>query len=273
MPRDPASLPVIAVNAVSKPSSDARRSRAESVVHHRAGPPMRRRTVATIIRTARRHRHRRMPDLMEHRIDAPPSIGGRSTRSGRCRRPDAAREVAHEMDVAGGSAMPINLARSAVSTARVATVLRLGLVANLPAGRFLVLHTPGRHSDQPRRTPLSYTKDGDDYIVIASDGGATRHRDWCLNLQADPHAEVERNGRKRPVWRSPSPVPSVTGCGARRWPRTPATPATRCAPVVRSLSCACVRCCRLPDHRASSAVTGAPRVGANAPVRRPLEMR
>lgn len=73
------------------------------------------------------------------------------------------------------------------------------MVSNLPGNRLLVLHTSGRHSGQPRQTPLSYTKDGDSYVVIASDGGARKNPDWYLNLQAEPEAEVERNGRRRAV--------------------------------------------------------------------------
>ena len=73
------------------------------------------------------------------------------------------------------------------------------LVSTTPFGRFLVLHTTGRRSGQPRETPLSYTRDGDDYVVIASDGGSPRHPDWYLNLEADPDAEVDIGGRRSPV--------------------------------------------------------------------------
>ena len=69
------------------------------------------------------------------------------------------------------------------------------LVSTTPWGRFLVLRTTGRRSGQPRRTPLSYTQDGDTYVVIASDGGSPRDPDWYLNLQADPDADVEVGGR------------------------------------------------------------------------------
>ena len=72
-------------------------------------------------------------------------------------------------------------------------------VSNLPGNRLLVLHTSGRKSGQPRQTPLSYTKDGESYVVIASDGGSRHHPDWYLNLLSDPSAEVERNGRRKAV--------------------------------------------------------------------------
>jgi deazaflavin-dependent oxidoreductase (nitroreductase family) len=70
------------------------------------------------------------------------------------------------------------------------------LVSRTPWGRFLILHTTGRRSGQLRRTPLSYTDDGDAYVVIASDGGSLHDPDWYLNLRADPDADVELAGRR-----------------------------------------------------------------------------
>jgi deazaflavin-dependent oxidoreductase (nitroreductase family) len=56
---------------------------------------------------------------------------------------------------------------------------RLGRVFTaLPGSNVLVLHTTGRNSGQHRQTPLSFTKDGDAFVVIASNGGAPRHPDW-----------------------------------------------------------------------------------------------
>jgi deazaflavin-dependent oxidoreductase (nitroreductase family) len=65
--------------------------------------------------------------------------------------------------------------------------------------RNLVLHTTGRKSGQHRQTPLSFTRDGDAYVVIASNGGSPRPPDWYLNLQADDHVEVEVDGKRQPV--------------------------------------------------------------------------
>jgi deazaflavin-dependent oxidoreductase (nitroreductase family) len=73
------------------------------------------------------------------------------------------------------------------------------LLSSTPMGRFLVLHTTGRRSGEPRQTPLSYTKDGDAYVVIASDGGSPHHPDWYLNLVDDPDVEIDVGGRRRPV--------------------------------------------------------------------------
>lgn len=54
----------------------------------------------------------------------------------------------------------------------------------------LLTHT-GRKSGTKRTTPVVYTRDGDDYVIIASKGGADTHPVWYLNLQADPTVHVE----------------------------------------------------------------------------------
>lgn len=55
----------------------------------------------------------------------------------------------------------------------------------------LLLTTTGRRSGQPRTTPLIHARDGDDYLVVASMGGAPQHPQWYLNLVADPSAQIQ----------------------------------------------------------------------------------
>ncbi|SCF41081.1 deazaflavin-dependent oxidoreductase, nitroreductase family [Micromonospora purpureochromogenes] len=55
----------------------------------------------------------------------------------------------------------------------------------------LLLTTRGRRSGKLRRTALIYGRDGDDYLVVGSQGGAPQHPAWYLNLLADPEAEVQ----------------------------------------------------------------------------------
>jgi deazaflavin-dependent oxidoreductase (nitroreductase family) len=55
----------------------------------------------------------------------------------------------------------------------------------------LLLTTTGRKSGQPRTNPLIHGRDGDDYLVVASMGGAPTHPSWYLNLQANPGAEIQ----------------------------------------------------------------------------------
>ena len=55
----------------------------------------------------------------------------------------------------------------------------------------LILTTTGRRSGEARSTPLIYQPHGDDYVVVASKGGAPEHPAWYLNLEADPEATVQ----------------------------------------------------------------------------------
>ena len=40
-------------------------------------------------------------------------------------------------------------------------------------------------------TPLVYGREGDDYIIVASKGGAPKHPTWFGNINANPEVEVE----------------------------------------------------------------------------------
>jgi deazaflavin-dependent oxidoreductase (nitroreductase family) len=63
------------------------------------------------------------------------------------------------------------------------------------AGRpVLLLTTTGAKSGQPRLAPLVYSRDDDDYIVVASKGGAPSHPAWYHNLLANPVVTVEAAG-------------------------------------------------------------------------------
>ena len=55
----------------------------------------------------------------------------------------------------------------------------------------LLLTTKGRRSGEWRTTPLIYGRDGENYVVVASKGGAPQHPQWFRNLRANPVAEVE----------------------------------------------------------------------------------
>lgn len=55
----------------------------------------------------------------------------------------------------------------------------------------LILTTTGRRSGQRHNTPLIYGRHGDDYLVVASRGGADQPPTWYLNLQANPEVGVQ----------------------------------------------------------------------------------
>lgn len=63
----------------------------------------------------------------------------------------------------------------------------------------LLLTTTGRKSGQPRTQPLIFARDGDDFLVVASMGGAPNHPSWYLNLTANPDAEIQVKGDVIPV--------------------------------------------------------------------------
>jgi len=78
----------------------------------------------------------------------------------------------------------------------------------------LVLRTTGRKSGATRKFALIYGRDGDDYVLVASKGGAPDHPGWYKNLVANPAAEIQ-------VWGEVIPVTARTGSAAdkkRVWP-------------------------------------------------------
>src|SRR4051812_39683464 len=48
--------------------------------------------------------------------------------------------------------------------------------------RTLLLTTSGRRTGRRTTTPLIYENLGDDYVIVASQGGAPRHPGWYRNL-------------------------------------------------------------------------------------------
>jgi deazaflavin-dependent oxidoreductase (nitroreductase family) len=62
--------------------------------------------------------------------------------------------------------------------------------------RTLVLVTTGRRTGTPRRTCLIYGTSGDEYVDVASKGGAEHHPAWFMNLEADPRVGVQVGARR-----------------------------------------------------------------------------
>jgi deazaflavin-dependent oxidoreductase (nitroreductase family) len=55
----------------------------------------------------------------------------------------------------------------------------------------LLLTTTGRKSGEPRELPLIYGRSGEDYLIVASKGGADTPPAWYVNLKANPEVEVQ----------------------------------------------------------------------------------
>jgi deazaflavin-dependent oxidoreductase (nitroreductase family) len=57
--------------------------------------------------------------------------------------------------------------------------------------KVLLLTTAGRVSGRLRTTPLIYENAGEDYVIVASNGGARDHPGWYRNLVQNPEVEVQ----------------------------------------------------------------------------------
>jgi deazaflavin-dependent oxidoreductase (nitroreductase family) len=85
----------------------------------------------------------------------------------------------------------------------------------------LILTTTGRRSGQKRQHPLIYGRHGDDYLLVASKGGAPQHPDWYLNLVANPEVEIQVkadkiHGRARTA--TPEEKPELWSIMTKEWP-------------------------------------------------------
>jgi hypothetical protein len=63
----------------------------------------------------------------------------------------------------------------------------------------LVLHTIGRKSGETKKFALIYGRDGDDYVIVASKGGAPDNPGWYKNLLAHPDVQIQVRGDVIPV--------------------------------------------------------------------------
>jgi len=85
----------------------------------------------------------------------------------------------------------------------------------------LILTTTGRRSGRQRQLPLIYGRHGDDFLVVASKGGAPQHPAWYLNLVADPDVEIQvRDERIRAHARPASreEKPELWSIMTKEWP-------------------------------------------------------
>jgi deazaflavin-dependent oxidoreductase (nitroreductase family) len=67
----------------------------------------------------------------------------------------------------------------------------------------LLLHTIGAKTGLPRTNSLSYARDGEDYLVVASNGGDRRAPAWYHNLKANPQIQINVGRRRLSVIASP----------------------------------------------------------------------
>ncbi len=101
----------------------------------------------------------------------------------------------------------------------------------------LLLTTTGRKTGVLHTTPLIFARDGGDYLIIASQGGAPRHPFWYLNLVANPEAQIQVRAEHIAVTAhtaSEAEKPRVWKIMADQWPNydTYQTRTERPIPVV-----------------------------------------
>ncbi len=58
----------------------------------------------------------------------------------------------------------------------------------------LLLTTRGRKSERLRRTALIFGKNGDNYLIVASKGGAPQNPLWFENIIAEPKVTIQVKG-------------------------------------------------------------------------------
>jgi deazaflavin-dependent oxidoreductase (nitroreductase family) len=63
----------------------------------------------------------------------------------------------------------------------------------------LLLTTRGRKTGRPRTTPLCFLRDGEDLVVVASNGGMDWFPSWWLNLLREPHATIQVGRARRAI--------------------------------------------------------------------------
>jgi len=104
------------------------------------------------------------------------------------------RETSTERDLSGPARLALKLGSGAHAGVYRATGGKLfGRMGKSP---ILLLNTVGRKSGRKRTSPLLYVVDGENFVIIASKGGAPTHPAWHLNLRANPDAMVEVGDRE-----------------------------------------------------------------------------
>jgi F420H(2)-dependent quinone reductase len=63
----------------------------------------------------------------------------------------------------------------------------------------LLLRTTGRRSGVTRTNALVYAREGEQYVVVPSNGGSDRPPGWLHNVRAQPKVEIQVGRERRPA--------------------------------------------------------------------------
>ncbi len=102
-----------------------------------------------------------------------------------------------------------------LTNGRIGSRWRIGAGFRKPVPTLLLDHV-GRRSGTRFTTPLLYLEDGDDLVVVASQGGLPTHPQWYRNLLAHPDTHVDLRGEPRRAVRARAVGPEEK---AALWPR------------------------------------------------------
>jgi deazaflavin-dependent oxidoreductase (nitroreductase family) len=58
-----------------------------------------------------------------------------------------------------------------------------------------IMHMTGAKTGNPRRAIVTYSRDGDDYIIAGTASGAPKDPQWVSNLRANPDVSLELGKR------------------------------------------------------------------------------
>ncbi len=90
--------------------------------------------------------------------------------------------------------MPMNKTLMKAAGAIHTSLYKIGggrLTRKMRGSEVVLLTTTGRRSGKQRTTPLFGLADGDNWTLIASQGGHPEHPNWYLNLRDNPDVELQ----------------------------------------------------------------------------------
>ncbi|OBJ59336.1 nitroreductase family deazaflavin-dependent oxidoreductase [Mycobacterium asiaticum] len=82
-----------------------------------------------------------------------------------------------------------------LTNGRIGNKWRIGAGLRKPVPTLLLEHR-GRKSGREFTTPLLYLANGDDFVIVASQGGMPKNPQWYHNLVANPDTRIHVKGRR-----------------------------------------------------------------------------
>jgi deazaflavin-dependent oxidoreductase (nitroreductase family) len=109
----------------------------------------------------------------------------------------------------------VHVAVFKLTNGRVGNKWRIGAGFSNPVPTLLLEHH-GRKSGKLFTTPLLYMRDGDNFVIVASQGGHPKNPQWYFNLVAQPETRIHVKGQRSLAVSARVASPAER---AARWPR------------------------------------------------------